>query len=441
MPKLELSIKTDYLPSWGAWHGIRELVQNAKDAEVEQKTAMVVDWSKDFLRIENDGAILPHEALLFGHTTKAGNTELIGKFGEGLKLGVLALVRAGFPVKIRSGCEVWVPSIQKSEKFNANVLVFDITGGRKPEHRVRVEVGNITEETWEGMKWKFRFLDKKEGDVEAVETSHGTLLVGEKLKGHVFAKGIYVHTDTKLEYGYDIKNVDLDRDRKMVDPWDFRFRVRDILSEAAGKVPGLVQGLVNVLEKQSPEAVGFDHGGALYMPDAVASAVAADFVAKHGPNAVPVKTLGESKDLDHLGKKGVVVSESLASVLSLKMPSVEKVKEALREETKAKYGWHDLNDKEKASLTDAVLLINQSGVLELELDTIDVADFASEDLRGLYKDGRVILARRLVEDPDECLAVLIHEVAHSAGGDGDKYHTATIERLWCGVVSYLRSKP
>jgi hypothetical protein len=440
MPKLELSIKTDYLPSWGAWHGIRELVQNAKDAEVEQKTAMVVDWSKDHLRIENEGAILPHEALLFGHTTKAGNTELIGKFGEGLKLGVLALVRAGFPVKIRSGCEVWVPSIQKSEKFNANVLVFDITGGRKPEHRVCVEIGNITEETWEGMRWKFRFLGAK-NDVEAVETSHGTLLVGEKLKGHVFVKGIYVHTDAKLEYGYDLKNVELDRDRKMVDQWDFRFRVRDILSEAAGKVPSLVQGLVAVLEKQGPDAQGFEHGGSACMPDKVAEAVAADFVSKHGPNAVPVKTLGESKDLDHLGKKGIVVSEALASVLALKMPSVEKVKEALREETKARYGWHELNDKEKASLSDAVFLIGNSGVLEFDLDNLDVVDFASEDLRGLYKDGRVIIARKLVENPDECLAVLIHETAHMNGGDGDKSHLATVERLWCGVVSYLRSKP
>lgn len=436
--KLELTIKTDYLPNWGAWQGIRELVQNAKDAEVEQKATMLVDWSKDTLRIENDGAILPHEALLFGHTTKAGNSELIGKFGEGLKLGVLALVRAGFPVKIRSGCEVWVPSIQKSEKFNADVLVFDINGGRKPEHRVRVEVGNVTKETWEGMQWKFRFIGKNVG--KSIETSPGTLLLDEKMKGHIFVKGIYVHTDTKLEYGYDIKNAELDRDRKMVDQWDFRFRVRDILAEAAGKDPDLVKGLVNVLEKQSPESLGFDHGGAAYLPEKVAEAVAADFVAKHGPSAVPVKTLGESKDLDHLGKKGVVVSESLAAVLNLKMPSVEKVKEALREETAARYGWHDLTDAEKASLTDACTLINSSGVLDLDLDEIDIVDFKSDDLRGLYKDGRIVLARKLVNDRDVCLATLVHEVAHQLGSDGDKTHVAAIERLWCGIVAHLRSK-
>jgi hypothetical protein len=436
--KLELTIKTDYLPNWGAWQGIRELVQNAKDAEVEQKATMTVSWSKGILRIENEGATLPHEALLFGHTTKAGNSELIGKFGEGLKLGVLALVRAGFPVKIRSGCEVWVPSIQKSEKFNADVLVFDISGGRKPGNRVCVEVNNITKETWEGMQWKFRFIGMTEG--KSIETFPGTLLLGEKLRGHIFVKGIYVHTDSKLAYGYDIKQAELDRDRKMVDQWDFRFRVRDILAEAAGKEPELIAGLVNVLEKQTPEALGFDHGGAAYLPEKVADAISADFVSKHGADAVPVKTLGESKDLDHLGKKGIVVSDSHAAVLGLKMPSVEKVKEALREETAARYGWSDLDAKEKASIDDAVSLINSSGVCDVSLDDIDIVDFKSENLLGLFKDGRIIIARKQVADPNACLMTLVHEVAHFSGGDGDKSHVATVERLWSGIVSYLRGK-
>src|SRR5262249_29918758 len=157
--KLELSVKTTYLPTWTVWHGLRELVQNAKDAEVELNAKMGVQHTGKVLRIENEGAILPREALLFGHTTKTGNSELIGKFGEGLKLGILALVRDGFPVKIRSGCEVWVPAIEKSEKYDADVLVFDIQGGRKPEQRVSVEIGNILKEDWAKFRWKFRFLE------------------------------------------------------------------------------------------------------------------------------------------------------------------------------------------------------------------------------------------------------------------------------------------
>ena len=115
--KIELTIKVDYLPNWGVYEGIRELLQNGKDAETEYNAPLTVRYRKDSntVGIENDGCPLPYEALLLGHTSKVGRPDLIGKFGEGLKLGILALVRTGLPVKIRSGGEVWVPSIQRSE--------------------------------------------------------------------------------------------------------------------------------------------------------------------------------------------------------------------------------------------------------------------------------------------------------------------------------------
>lgn len=433
--KLELTIKTDYLPNWGVWQGLRELVQNARDAELELGAPMTVDWYNDTLRIENDGAILPHEALLLGHTTKVGREELIGRFGEGLKLGILALVRAGMPVKIRSGSEVWVPTIQRSEKFNADVLVFDVQGGRKPENRVRIEVGGVSKDVWEGAKWKFRFLSK-DSENTAVSTPSGTLLLGEKMKGHIFMKGIYVSTDAKLEYGYDLARGELDRDRKMVDQYDFMFRARDILAEANAKRPDLLSGFVAALEKGSPDVRGFDTYS--YVPAEVKEAVAADFKTKHGKDAVPVRTLGESKDLDHLGKKGIVVGEALANVLASTLPSAAEVKEALKEETLARYGWSDLTEVERQNLTEAIDLINASGVAKASIDLIDVVDFRSPDLLGLFKGGRTLLSRKRLSDRNVSLMTLVHEVAHHAGEDGAKDHVAAVEAIWSGIVASLR---
>ncbi len=90
MAKIQLSIKTDYLPNWGLWEGIRELIQNGRDAEIEMDAPMSVDYKFDrqTLVIKNSGAALTQEALLLGHTTKVGRSDTIGKFGEGLKLGV-----------------------------------------------------------------------------------------------------------------------------------------------------------------------------------------------------------------------------------------------------------------------------------------------------------------------------------------------------------------
>jgi hypothetical protein len=437
--KIELTIKTDYLPTWGVWQGLRELVQNGRDAQTELGATMTVDHHNNVVRIENEGCVLPHEALLLGHTTKVGKDELIGRFGEGLKLGILALVRAGLPVKIRSGDEVWTPTIQRSEKFKADVLVFDVQGGRKLENRVRVEVQGIDKATWEGAKWKFRFLDSKDEASKVVETPSGALLLGENRKGCVFMKGIYVHSDPKLEYGFDLNSGELDRDRKMVERYDFMFRAKEILTAAVSQRPDLLGGFVSALERQTPDVEGITSYSTL--PKNVSQAVAADFKSKHGPDAVPVRTLAESKDLDHLGKKGIVVSESLASVLGPEMPSAAAVKEALREETLARYGWHDLSAVERTNLDDAVHLVNDSKVATVSLDTVDVVDFRSPDLLGLFKDGRILLARNRVSDANTCLATLVHEVAHRMGSDGDKSHVSAIEAIWQGIVAHLRSKP
>lgn len=136
--KIELSIKTDYLPKWGVFEGIRELIQNGRDAEIEFNAPLTVRHHDNTLVIETTGKTLPHEALLFGFTTKTDKGELIGKFGEGLKLGVLALVRAGYETKIRSGSEIWTPRIERSERFDADVLVFHIEKGRKEKDRIQV---------------------------------------------------------------------------------------------------------------------------------------------------------------------------------------------------------------------------------------------------------------------------------------------------------------
>jgi hypothetical protein len=39
---------------------------------------------------------------------------------------------------------------------------------------------------------------------------------------------------------------------------------------------------------------------------------------------------------------------------------------------------------------------------------------------------------------DDALEVLVHEVAHQKGGDGDKGHVTAIESIWKSIVSSLR---
>lgn len=434
--KLELTIKTDYLPTWGVWEGIRELVQNGRDAETEFQAPLKVTHQGQTLRIENEGCTLPHEALLLGHTSKSDRGDMIGKFGEGLKLGILALVRAGRPVKIRSGAEVWTPTIMKSDKFNANVLAFDIQNGREPKSRVRVEIGGVTEVEWEEMRNKFLFLAKtRKNDV--VDTDDGSLLMGEAHVGKVFVKGIFVQTSPKLLYGYNFDNVTVDRDRKMINSWDVEYSTQRIWRGALSRRPDLFREFMTLIEQGKDDVKGLDTYAAGWMPESAIEKAQERFLKQFGDDAFPVANINESSDVEHLGKRGVVVSDQMRALLTKTMGDLAGLKVKLAAEAIKVYSYGDLTDAERQNLDSARKLLLDAGVADEVV--LDIVDFRSDGLQGLYRgDQPIQLARKLLVDSNETLATMIHEVSHAHGGDGDKGHVAAIEHNWTRVVTYLR---
>lgn len=435
--RIELTIKTSYMPTWGIWEGLRELIQNGRDAEMEHDAPLNVRHRKesDTLVIENEGTTLPHEALLLGHTSKLERADLIGKFGEGLKLGVLALVRAGCPVKIRSGSEVWVPSIQRSEKFDANVLVFDIQKGRKPENRVSVEVGAVSADAWQKMQDLFLFLKGTVKDDEIIRGSAGSLLLAERFHGKVFVKGIFVSNDARLAYGYDFADADIDRDRRMIRQYELQYRTQTVWRDALSRRPDLLGSFTGLLDRQAADVEGIDDFAASYLPEEARKGVVAEFQARHGQDALPVGSLAESAEIEHLGKHGIVCSKAMKAILEHELGTITTNKMKLREEVTKTYGWHELSLVEKDHLKGAIQMVE--AVEPITLDSVDVTDFRDENLRGMFKDGRILLAKKVVTDRDLCLRVLVHEVAHRAGGDGEKGHVSNIERIWSGIVSRL----
>lgn len=438
--RIELTIKTDYLPEWGVWEGVRELVQNARDAETEFGAPMSVRHRPDTntLVIENEGTTLPHEALLLGFTSKSGRSDMIGKFGEGLKLGILALVRKGAQVKIRSGSEVWVPRIVKSEKFDANVLAFDIHKGRKDDNRLQVEIVGIDTESWMLIRNKFLFLQKPKDRHCKATISNGTLLTGPEHQGMVYVRGIHVFKSATLRYGYDLPDCEIDRDRKMVDPASLRWRLAYLWKSAVNEQPELVDEYIELLDGQSTDLEGLDSYTAKHLADNVRSRITNRFLLKHGENALPVSSLSESAEVQHLGIHGVVVPSALRAVLEAQLGTIEENKEQLKFQPKHVYSWGDLSAQEQKNLTSAIALVNTQDAVSLA--DIDVVDFRDETFEGLFSDGRVKVARRMLKDADATLTVVVHEVAHKHGGDGEKAHVENIEKIWGGIVRSLRSK-
>jgi hypothetical protein len=446
--RIELTIKVDYLPGWGFQEGVRELLQNARDAQTEFDAPMSVRVRKgtSVLVIENEGCTMPYEALLLGHTSKVERSDLIGKFGEGFKLGILALLRNGHSVKIRNGSEVWEPVIAWSDKFSAKVLAFDISKGRKNEKRISIEVGGISEETYrDHIAPRFLWLDETASGLtptKRVKTEHGSLLLADEFRGHVFVKGIHVETRTDLTVGYDFDEAEVDRDRRMIRSWDLQWKTRLVWQYALAERPDLFGSYSEILESNGEESKGLDAYGASRLPDEYVTHACETFVTRHGADAVPVGTLEESRAIEHFGKVGVIVAPPMRAVLESRMGTLEKVQEKLKNEVTRMYGWHELSEGRKKNLLRAVSLV--AGVPDVGsateiADMIDVVDFRSGSLQGIHTGGRVQLAARVLDDRAECLATLVHEVAHQAGGDGDKGHVGTIERIWSAIVDGMSS--
>jgi hypothetical protein len=435
MSKLVLTLATTNRPTWGAREGIREALQNGRDATIEHGASLSVRYRKDTstLVIENEGCTIPLMALFIGFSTKREDRRLAGHYGEGLPFGILALVRDGHSVKIRTGSEVWIARIEPHDQVRQDVLVFQIASGRKNENRVQFEIGNVSEETFNALPEHFLFLSKDKTD--RIETDSGTLLLGEKYRGNVYVKGIFVCHDSKLNYGYDFSDAETDSERKMLASYQLETHCRYVWQKAAATRPDLMRKFIGLLQDQAKDLEGIEPWNTTYFSEEIKSAVAADFRDRHGEDAVPVRSLADSAEIEHLGKTGIIVPGPQRALLESVLGTTDQVKERLREEAQKLYGWHELSAEEKANLTRALDLVKVAA--NVSLDEIDVTNFRDEKIHGLFRDGRILLARKILLNRLETRKVLVHEVAHRNGGDGEKSHVSEIERIHAEIEEHL----
>ena len=438
--RLELSIKTTYLPSWGTQEGIRELVQNAKDAETEFKAPMKIWHNNHVLRIENKGVVLPHEALLLGHTTKDDNPETIGHFGEGLKLAALCLTRAGHKLVIRSGEEVWKPVLVRSSSFQAEVLAIDISKG-KDCGGVVIEVDKLPYAEWLEMRKNFLFL---QDEIEKVSVQwHGEILLSKDTVGKVFVKGIFVQAEPKLRAGYNLFNAPTDRDRKVIASYDLSWRLGMLWANATAVQPDLGAKLFNMAIEDAPDLEYIDKYAKSFSDQAKADIIK-QFIRVFGEDTIPLTSLEESKDIAHFGRKGVILPKPLARLLQsfLGMDGgIEGIKRKLGTSIVCRHSWLDMSEEQRGNLEWAIDMLAKAGET-VPMEILEVVSFQRKTRWGLWDGKHIYVSIDILDDKSKTLTALIHEFAHcaSAGKDGEKEHVSKVEDVWSKVVATLLSK-
>lgn len=424
--RIVLPIVPSYVPGWGTWEVVREVLQNAKDEEEQGGHPMVVTYDDGVLRVSNVGAALSRRALMLGQTAKADRTDLRGQFGEGLDLALLVGARLGLDMEVRTPVERWTPAIEPAAQYDgAECLVVHVA----PDAYAGVQVQlRLDRDVWDVLPHLCLFLGDDER--ETVTTDDGTILLDSRYRGHVYAKGIFVQRLEGLRCGYDLAACPLDRDRRMVDAWDFQWMAGRMHREAVKRSPArMVPELYRMLRDDVDDVRALRHQG----DREVAEVAAAAFRAEHGTDAMPATSVEETVRLQRAGKKAVVVPEGMAQLLRQALGTVDG--DASGKEVLRRYAWGDMTAEEQQVLRWAAGVVQRATTADGMdrtplLERLQVVEFHDGALQGLTDGTRIMVPHRLLVNRLQLVASLIHEEAHAVGGDCTRAHVDQIERLW-----------
>lgn len=366
--RISLSLTASYAPSWGLWEGIRELIQNWHDgllaAMPEQSSAVSPGAPLEFVKspsgddaaerqvVKRGGlevgsieyspqerriALINHqvglgrEVLLLGYSKKAQHADVIGSFGEGLKVGAVALLRKGIRLRMLTRAESWSFDLLVDPAFGERVLTVGVTA--RPEvldadaeglpvclqclsasDTVTVVEG-LEPREWALFARRFLFLRPPR---DFVRTEVGKLLLDTQMSGDFFVKGVWINSDPDLVAGVDLSEIRLDRDRAAVlKKSDLQHQVSSMWVRAVHHQPELTARYYELLadERQSSDTAMAD----LYCDEDVAEAMAKVFRRRHGV-AIPVSLKDSNSDKAQqlrgkLSCSTIVCSQALLAVL------------------------------------------------------------------------------------------------------------------------------
>lgn len=450
MAKFQLTISDQYVPTWGIAEGLREAVQNALDGQQAGYPMEITAPTKGspVLRISNKGVTLDRSIWLMGTTSKASG-DYRGCYGEGLKLGALALTRAGRSVTFANGAEDWRVKLEPSKAFEGKPVVTVYTVKRKqPVEDFAVSI-DCTPEEWAVSRLNFLdLLSDQSIKSFKCETSKDRLLLDPAFAGRLYVKGILVEAKENMAYGYDFGSASVDRDRRMINTWDLGYHTSGVWSEAllshsCPEVNGPM--MLDFLISDTFDARCFQTrkpwGNARHLVEAA-------WFERYGEDTIPVANLQALNAAGHLGLTGVIMPAAVHDFFqgSERLDIDEAAKHRKLRPSRT-YNLTELEPLELENFRCAVALVNRAipAAPILGLTTpldhrMEVVDFSDDSVLGMHVTGEVQgrnivrLARHILGDFTKLLEVLVHETAHDVGGDGSPQHQRAEGALYSTIV-------
>jgi hypothetical protein len=448
---IEYGITRKYVETrnWRAWEVFREFVQNALDEMHEVTEARPKEYPcrvefREFTPvtiIEDSGRGLGIHHLLIGTSEKKPWQR--GKFGEGLKLSLLASAHLGYKVIIRSGDKEITPTFITRIIEGVHVDMFcvcykrglpEVRGTRVEihgtmlcdEYRTRFVQGlrpECIKYTFEAREW-YDVIDKKCTDDEA----------------HVYVRDIYVTTMIHSQgrsacFSYNLFNVAIDESRRIPSSGsireDVRFLWRTISSRAYGgdqRAYEVLKELLRCIVRNCAPRPGFetpievDMDTFSYVFGAEAVAVRRAFEELFGEDTIFVHEEDLRAYAEYVGAKYIYCPQPVGYGLQRILNTIEKLREHVEKSVRKIIRKEEMNPRTRR-IVEILEEIARALFDKLVVGKSIQYGLLEEDVHGMCDTRTKTITLNIVKLEDRCksylddclewyIGTLGHELAH-----------------------------
>ncbi len=242
---------------WGDWEIVREVVQNSLD----ETGSAYIEKTSDSLIITDKGRGFNALHLLMGTSNKSKCHR--GRFGEGLKIAILAAMNAGYTVDILTDSMHIIPQWKIIEiddptkgKLTAEIMSFKYEKV-PPMSGTKVMIKGYTADTYQerfNIETNKKIIFKAKTDIcEGKE--YYSYIIDEDPKC-IYVRNIFVHEISekgeKALFSYDLFNVTLSTDRNIPSNYDIRTQIGRVWSYVSD--PKLIDQFFKAVDSEMYES-------------------------------------------------------------------------------------------------------------------------------------------------------------------------------------------
>jgi hypothetical protein len=440
---------------WGEWEAIRDIVQNALD----EAEAYRWGYDEQGLWISDRGRGVAVADFLLG-PPKLKSDYARGKYGEGMKIATLALIRKGYPVKVETvGRELWIIFLEQE----ADIKIPTLSALWRPGGTGIGTRFHILGYTGDAFADKFA-VNFPRSAVIADGPSRLTQpvrrfneLIQTDTGSRIYARDIYMR-NLKSPYSYNLWGFDMAPDRhgpkNEPDMWVDMGRLWCCISKVS-LLEVFLRMMRNPPEIEAEESYNLSMDTWNMGDEPVTAKAYADFVEEnasswkeawrnvYGEDAVIRTDERWDGTVKHLGYNPISVSYYVKDTLSRVIPTDAKLVKASQERLREAKVIPDneLTPRQRAHLNLARAIVQETCRYR-PVSAVQAAIIppASDRVRTAGMYGRItqeiFIASDQLERGSATVDTVIHEIAHHTSGaeDLEQAHSSAMTQVAARVV-------